>query len=139
MPARDLYHAVVRQALVKANWKITNDPLPLAWKGRNLQIDLGAEEWLTAEKQQKKIAVEVKSFLRESRVADLEQALGQYTLYEAILNEVEPDREVYLAMPIDAYAELFEGDQFAQILVATNRLKVLVFRPQTEEIIQWIP
>jgi hypothetical protein len=139
VPARDLYHQVVKQALINANWTITNDPFPLTWAKRNLSIDLGAEQLIAAEQRERKIAVEVKSFLRESRVADLEQALGQYILYDDILKRTEPERELYLAMPLSAFAELFEGEQFAQILLENNRLKLLVFNPYSEEIVQWLP
>jgi hypothetical protein len=139
MPARDLYHQVVKQALIKANWRVTHDPFPLTWAKRNLSIDLGAEQLIAAEQQERKIAVEVKSLLRESRIADLEQALGQYILYDDILKRTEPERELYLAMPLSAFADLFEGEQFAQILLENNRLKLIVFNAQTEEIIQWLP
>jgi len=47
--------------------------------GEEKPIDIGAEQLLAAENNDRKIAVEVKSFIRESRIADLEQALGQYT------------------------------------------------------------
>ncbi len=63
MPAKDIYHQVVKQALIKANWTITHAPYPLSWAKRNIYIDLGAEQLLAAEKQNLKIAVEVKSFL----------------------------------------------------------------------------
>lgn len=139
MPAKDIYHQVVKQALIKAGWRITHDPFPLIWAKRNLSIDLGAEQLLAAETQERRIAVGVKSFLRESRIADLEQALGQYTLYYDILGRTEPERELYLAIPLSAYLELFEGDQFAQILLENNRLKLLVFNPQTQEIVKWVP
>jgi hypothetical protein len=139
VPARDLYHQLVKQALIKANWTITHDPFPLTWAKRNLSIDLGAEQLIAAEQRERKIAVEVKSFLRESRIADLEQALGQYILYDDILKRTEPERELYLAMPLSAFAELFEGEQFAQILLENNRLKLLVFNPHSEEIVQWLP
>ena len=109
MPAKDRYHQVVKQALIKAGWTITHDPYPLAWAKRNLSIDLGAEQLLAAENSERKIAVEVKSFIRESRVADLEQALGQYTLYYDILKLTESERKLYLAIPLNAFAELFEG------------------------------
>lgn len=139
MPAKDIYHNIVKQALIKADWTITHDPLPLSWAKRNLSVDLGAEQLLAAEKRTQKIAVEIKSFLRESRIADLEQALGQYTIYSDILEQIEPDREIYLALPLNAFIELFEGDKFGQFLLDKNRLKLLVFNPQVEEIIKWLP
>ncbi|WP_366933313.1 element excision factor XisH family protein [Nostoc sp. NMS7] len=38
------------------------------------------------------MVVEVKSFVGQSDVKDLEQALGQYVLYRQILNEMGSDR-----------------------------------------------
>ncbi|WP_445251197.1 MULTISPECIES: element excision factor XisH family protein [unclassified Microcoleus] len=61
---------------------------------RTLNVDLGAEKILAAEKQGRKIAVEVKSFLSVSPVHDLEEALGQYIVYEDILELSEPERIV---------------------------------------------
>jgi hypothetical protein len=65
--------------------------------------------------------------------------LGQYILYADILKRIEPERELYLALPLSAFADLFEGDQFAQILLENDRLNLLVFNPQTEDIVQWLP
>lgn len=41
MPAKDIYHDVVKQALIKDGWTITDDPLRLRWAKRNIYIDLG--------------------------------------------------------------------------------------------------
>ncbi len=93
MPARDAYHGAVRNALVRDGWTITHDPFRLSFGGRDVFVDLGAERVLAAEKAGRRIAVEIKGFTGASRVADLEQALGQLVLYRAILAEREPDRE----------------------------------------------
>ncbi|MFY7807009.1 MAG: element excision factor XisH family protein [Limnoraphis robusta] len=138
MPARDLYHQVVKQLLINDGWTITHDPYPLQWAKRNLSVDLGAEKLIAAQRNQLKIAVEVKSFLRESRIADLQQALGQYILYNDILNQVEPDRILYLAMPLAAYSDLFEEEQFGKILLENARLKLIIFDSKNQEIVQWI-
>ena len=50
MPARDLYHDVVRNALSKDGWAITHDPYRLPWGRKDLYVDLGAEKLLAAEK-----------------------------------------------------------------------------------------
>ena len=71
MPAKDIYHNTVRTALEKDGWTITNDLLTLEIGDRSLFVDLGAEKILAAEKQGRKIAVEVKSFLSFSPVHDL--------------------------------------------------------------------
>ena len=43
MPAKDIYHNTVRNALEKDNWQITKYPFVLKWGIRDLYIDLGAE------------------------------------------------------------------------------------------------
>lgn len=56
--ARDIFHPIVREALEKDGWVITHDPYPLRVKGRNYEVDLGAEQLVAAEKGPTKIAVE---------------------------------------------------------------------------------
>lgn len=63
MPAKDLYHNVVKNALIKDGWRITHDPLRLKWGIKDMYVDLGAERILSAEKAGQKIAVEVKNFV----------------------------------------------------------------------------
>ncbi|MGD1901530.1 MAG: element excision factor XisH family protein [Geitlerinemataceae cyanobacterium] len=60
MPARDIYHNEVRNALIKDGWNITDDPYTLEYKGLRLYADLGAEKLLVAERGQQTIAVEIK-------------------------------------------------------------------------------
>ena len=55
MPAKDLLHDCVKNALIKDGWKITDDPLRLRYKGRKLYVDLGAERLLAAEKERKRL------------------------------------------------------------------------------------
>jgi len=81
MPARDRYHDQVKNALIRDGWTITHDPLHVRWGKKDMYVDLGVEQILAAEKGSRKIAVEVKSFLGLSEMADLEQAIGQYTVY----------------------------------------------------------
>lgn len=99
MPARDFYHNIVKAALVKDGWIVTHDPLTLKLGKKDFYIDLGASYLLAAEKAERKIAVEIKSFTGRSDIDDLEKALGQYVLYQDILAEVEPLRSLYLAVP----------------------------------------
>ena len=49
MPARDLYHHTVKQALIHAGWEITHDPLRLQWGAKDTHVDLGAEALIAAE------------------------------------------------------------------------------------------
>jgi hypothetical protein len=42
MPARDIYHNQVKNALIKDGWTITHDPLKLEIGSKDLFVDLGA-------------------------------------------------------------------------------------------------
>ncbi|HEY9295967.1 MAG TPA: XisH family protein [Phormidium sp.] len=137
MPAKDIYHNTVRTALEKDGWTITNDPLTLEIGDRSLFVDLGAEKILAAEKQGRKIAVEVKSFLSISPVHDLEEALGQYIVYEDILELSEPERNIYLAVREEVYLDIF-SEPLGQVLLRKKRLKLIVFDSLREIIIRWI-
>jgi hypothetical protein len=137
MPAKDIYHNTVRTALEKDGWTITNDPLTLEIGDRSLFVDLGAEKILAAEKQGRKIAVEVKSFLSVSPVHDLEEALGQYIVYEDILELSEPERTIYLAVREEVYLDIF-SEPLGQLLLRKKRLKLIVFDSLREIIIRWI-
>jgi len=138
MPARDRYHDQVRSALIKDGWTITDDPLHVKWGKKDLYVDLGAEHLLAAEKGQRKIAVEVKSFLGHSEMADLEQAIGQYTIYRDVLSRAEPERALFLAVNEEVYNNLFE-EPIGELLLENQRIRLIVFDPQTEVIRQWIP
>lgn len=95
MPALDRLHQTVKNALVKDGWTITNDPLVLKLPGRTLMVDLGAEKILLAEKESRQIAVEIKVFGSLSLMADLQQAVGQHTVYRKVLAQHYPQYELY--------------------------------------------
>ena len=80
----------MRNALIKEGWTITHDPFRIQWGKRDLYVDLGAERLIGAQKGESKIAVEIKSFLGASDIAELEQALGQLVIYHDVLEEVQP-------------------------------------------------
>lgn len=138
MPAKNIYHDVVIQALIADGWKITHDPLTISFGGKDLFVDLGAERLtLAAERGQEKIAVEVQSFLNASLLRDLEQAVGQYDVYRIVLRETEPDRILFLAVPRRVYEGLL-SDRFGQLITAGAQLCLMVFDDQTQRILQWI-
>lgn len=95
MPRRDIYHDTVKRALQKDGWTITHDPFPLQIGKKRLSADLGAERLISAEKGIQTIVVEVKSFVGQSDVKDLEQALGQYVLLSS-----NSERNGYRANPL---------------------------------------
>lgn len=138
MPARDFYHDVVKLALIADGWTITHDPLVLQWGSKDLFVDLGAERLLAADKGDQKIAVEVKSFSGPSEIDDLEKALGQFILYHDILEEREPERRLYLAIPKEIHDDLFQ-EPVGQLLLKRERVRLLVFDSEAEVIVQWTP
>lgn len=71
MPAKDIFHDKVRNALIKDGWTITADPYTLEWGIKTLYVDLAAERTIAAEKEGEKIAVEIKSFVGKSETAEL--------------------------------------------------------------------
>lgn len=105
--------------------------------GVNFQTDLGAERIVAAQKANEKIAVEIKSFLNPSAVTDFYGALGQFLSYKLALEAVEPDRTLYLAIPLDAYQTFFQLG-FTQAAVKQDQLKIIVYDSQNEVIVQWI-
>lgn len=135
---RDVYHETVRRALESDGWLITNDPLTLKFGEQSVYVDLGAEEPpLAAEKEGRKIAVEVKSFLAASAITEMERALGQFSFYRFLLQRQFPERILYLALPESAYHSLFDTAD-GRDLVATLAVRFLVFDTQTETIVEWI-
>ncbi|MGB0386785.1 MAG: element excision factor XisH family protein [Ardenticatenaceae bacterium] len=138
MARRDIYHNTVKQSLQKDGWTITHDPLPLKVGYKRLEVDLGAERLISAEKGLRKIAVEVKSFIGRSNVTDLERALGQYVLYDQIMMEQGIRRELYLAVNWHTYETVFQIP-LGEILLRNEVVNLLVFDDEEEVVVQWIP
>jgi len=136
--ARDRYHAAVRIALEKEGWAITHDPYTLPSGRRNLYVDLGAERLLAAEREGESIAVEIKSFLRDSEVADLEDALGQFVLYRATLRRHDPERRLLVAVPSDAFESVW-SEEVGRAVLEDEKIPLLVFDPVKEVIVRWVP
>lgn len=139
MPAKDIFHETVKQALIKDGWVITADPLVLKLRDSdmNLFVDLAAERLIAAEKTNEKIAVEVKSFVGTSFLTDFHEALGQFLDYRVALKDQEPDRQVYLAIPLDIYDAFFTR-RFVQLVCQEYHLTEIVFDPNQEVIRTWI-
>jgi XisH protein len=138
MAAKDIYHTHVINALVKDGWTVTDDPLTITIGRKDLQVDLGAERIVGAERNNERIAVEVKSFVSASAVQDLKEALGQFILYEEVLAQTsDADRILFLAIRQSTYDEIFT-EPIGEILITHRRLRLLVFNEFSEEITQWI-
>lgn len=137
MPAKDIYHDVVKRALEKDGWMITDDPLVIQIdQKRSVYIDLGAETLLSAEKAGQKIAVEIKSFVGKSFTTEFYQALGQFIAYYGFLQQREPERVLYLAIPKMVYKTQFDS-QLVSLAIKNSGLKYFVYDIQQESIVSW--
>lgn len=82
--ARDIFHDLVRAGLAQEGWTITDDPYRIEVEKTNFHIDLAAEKFIAAQKDEQKIAVEIKSFLNPSPNIDFYNALGQFLSYRLV-------------------------------------------------------
>ena len=134
--AKDTFHDVVKAALIKEGWTITHDPYEIAVGGVEMYIDLGAEQVIGAEQGEAKIAVEVKSFFGRSIISDFHTAHGQFLDYRYALEETEPERVLYLAVPENTYVTFFKL-AFIQTAIRRSQLRLIVYDPDKEVITQW--
>ena len=117
---------------------ITHDPYSIKIsEAIKIQIDLGAESTIAAQRDQEKIAVEIKSFIADSDISEFHGALGQYLNYLQALELKDPARILYLAVPIDTYSEFFKIP-FIQMSLKRYAVNLIVYNPIKEEIEQWI-
>ncbi|MBE9116403.1 XisH family protein [Lusitaniella coriacea LEGE 07157] len=137
MSRRDDLHFSLRRTLEKDGWIVTDDPLILVLKQTLLKADLGAEKFFTAEKAERKIAVEVKDFDSPSVISELEKTMGQLQLYQWALEEQQPERQLFLAVSQAIFMKHFQKPIF-QLAVKRNTINLLVYEPKREVILQWI-
>jgi XisH protein len=137
MSAKDRFHEVVKTALQKDGWRITDDPLRIRISPTtNLYVDLGAEKIIAAEREREKIAVEIKSFLGVSAIAEFHTALGQFINYRYALLDFAPERVLYLAVPFDVYEDFF-SQSFIQSVIQRSQVKLLIYDDEAEEVVEW--
>ena len=137
MSRRDTLHFALRRTLEKDGWEITSDPLILELEQTILKADLGAEKIFTAEKEGRKIAIEVKDFDSSSAISELEKTMGQIQLYQWALETQEPDRILFLAISETVYISQFQRLIF-KLVIQRSRINLLIFEPNQEVIIKWI-
>jgi hypothetical protein len=137
MPAKNVYHAAVRAGLIADGWTITHDPLTVKVGERDLFIDLGAERPGDGAVAIELIALEVQSFTSRSPVADLQQALGQFTMYHIVLGRREPDRTLFLAVPKVVYDGILSEPLGEETLTGAG-VPLLLFDPSGQEAVRWI-
>ena len=151
MPQKDASHDIVKKALAKSGWAITDDPYVISYGERFLFVDLGAKEtdassakhqtassrFIGASRKGERIAVEIKEFRSKSVMLDLEQAVGQYTLYRLLLGKVDPGRRIYLAITDAVYDEIF-SEPVGELVIQELPMRRIVIDSAKEEIKKWI-
>jgi hypothetical protein len=135
--AKDRFHGVVKTALEKEDWQITADPYQIKVDDVDFEIDLAAEQLLAAQRENQKIAVEIKSFISSSNVSDFHTALGQFLNYRDALETIEPDRLLYLAVRVPVYESFFQR-RFIMAAVKRYQLRLMIYDVQQEVIVQWL-
>jgi hypothetical protein len=137
MPAKDKFHELVKTALENQGWTITDDPYHIDLGFVDFYIDLGAEQLLAATKDNEKIAVEIKTFLAPSTISEFHTAVGQFINYRIALEFDDPERILYLAIPLGIHKKFFKYS-FIQTVIERNQIPLLVYDTEKEEISQWI-
>jgi len=135
MPARDIYHDAVKNALVKDGWTITAENFQIRFKELKLYGDLEAKK-IFAQKGVEKIVVEVKSFIGVSAITEFQKALGQYRIYKRILGQTKPDVKVYLAIADAVFNRFFAGEGI-RFIIEQEEVSFFTVDLESEEIVQW--
>ncbi|QLE42812.1 fatty-acid oxidation protein subunit alpha [Nostoc sp. C052] len=137
MSARDKFHNVVKLALQKDGWRITHDPLLIRIENiTDMYIDLGAERIIAAEREGQIIAVEVKNFIGTSTISEFHTAVGQFINYRYALEEIDSERILYLAVPLNTYND-FLNRPFIKTIIQRSQINLIVYDVETEEITRW--
>jgi hypothetical protein len=137
MPAKDIYHDEVKNALIKEGWFITDDPLSIQFGGIDLYVDLGAEKLIAAKKDEQQIAVEVKSFQSASLTSEFHTTVGQYINYRIAIENEKLNYTLYLAIPLETYNSFFQR-QLPQTVIQRYHFKLVIYDIETQEIVKWI-
>lgn len=138
MPAKDIFHKTVKNALIKDGWVILRENFRIEVDDESLAmfIDLAAEELIGAEKNGRTIAVEVKSFQGESKLYQFHAALGQFLNLRSAIRDLWPDWIVYLAVEQDIDSNFFSF-RFIQNRIEEHDIKLIIFDADNQEIVSW--
>jgi hypothetical protein len=138
MPAKDIYHDAIKNALIKDGWRVTADPYPLEYEDIELYPDLAIEKIDSDAKKQRKLIIEIKSFISASLFKDFELALGQYIIYRDLIKFSQSEyQEIYLAIKSTIYDTFFQRKS-VQALIHVNSVSVVTIDVDQEEVVQWI-
>ncbi len=137
-PARSRHHNTVREAIHRDGWTITQDPFPLSPRHRREADDADvAPTLIAAERNGRRIAIEIATLQGASPTADLREAAGRFVVTRALLQAADPNRQLYLAVSRRVYDRVFTGAPGEQV-AAGLPLPLLVFQELPPEVRRWI-
>ena len=70
--------------------------------------------------------MEIKSFLADSVTYEFHAVLGQFMNYRYVLEENEPDRTLYMAVPAHIYDSFFKSS-FGQMVIRKSGLRIVSY------------
>ena len=135
MPAKDYYHDVVVRTLLNDGWAITDEQVKIIVEDRNLFIDIEASK----PDEDRIILIEVKELDQvSSPIEALAAAVGKYFIYRTALDDAGLTTPLYLAVSEKSYEGIL-SEKIGLLSLAQGKISVLVFDPEREEIVKWIP
>lgn len=135
--ARDKFHYEFKHALENEGWNVTDDPLVVKSGGITVQIDMGAERLIGAEKEGEKIAIEVKTFGIISFITAFYEAIGKYIVYRKALKLEKSERKLYLAVPVDVYEKHFNEELIKGVCIDED-VKTIIYNQNEQNIFRWV-
>lgn len=69
-------------------------------------------------------------------ISEFHTAVGQFYNYRVALEEKQPDRALYLAVPLVTYQTFFQL-QFVQKVIQKLQIELMIYDPKEEEILEW--
>jgi hypothetical protein len=102
-----------------------------------LRVDLGAEKVIAAERGVDKIAVEIKTFAKDSFIYEFYEVSGQYQFYEEFLTEQDNDRILYLAISEVIYKARFLPDESVMRMCQKIGIKFIIVNISSQIIKEW--
>jgi hypothetical protein len=71
-----------------------------------------------------------------AKVSEFHAALGQFLNYRLVLDEQDPGRQLFLAVPFDTYYTFFV-QPFPQLAIQRHHISLIVYDAVHEEIMLW--
>ncbi|HRW11178.1 MAG TPA: element excision factor XisH family protein [Caldilineaceae bacterium] len=136
--AKDKIHDAVKNALTNDNWLIIQEHLYIEYEELSILADIIAERApFIAVKDDKKILVEIKTFGGASFMRQLQQTLGQYSIYRDMVEFTDLAYDLFLAISDDIYEQFFLGKAIQRI-IQRHQIQIIVVNLEREEIVEWI-